>query len=345
MLRFAGNSARRASVPGCAVRPRCGPCWGKTVIRVGARNGRTGRAIVRAAFGVAMVLVLGAMPQTLLADPGDALDTGGGGAPARYIIHAAHALNEGRSTEALEYSDRAIAIYPDYIHAHFSRAIVLMDRGENDPAITEFDIVIEAHPEFPMVYIFRGEAYLRARRTSEAIADFNRALQARVGIGPYQYANALAMRSLAAELRGDVDPAMKDLDQAMRSVNGDFFNDYRMRNNRCYEAAVAGLLDSAQESCDASIQLHERNESVYDSRGLVDLKSGHWDAAVADYTKALYYRPEYTLALYGRGLAKRAMGDTAGAAADMQTAEKNEPAIAAIMTRLGASSSPATKPK
>ena len=128
---------------------------------------------------------------------------------------------------------------------------------------------------------------------------------------------------------------MKDFDEAMKAVNGDFFNNYRMLNNRCYSAAVAGLLDSAQESCDASIQLHERNESVYDSRGLVDLKSGHWDAAIADYTKALYYRPEYALALYGRGLAKRAKGDAAGAAADMATAEKSEPAIAAIMTRLG----------
>jgi len=75
------------------------------------------------------------------------------------------------------------------------------------------------------------------------------------------------------------------------------------------------------------------------------LKSGHWDAAIADYNRSLYYRPEFTFALYGRGIAKRAKGDTAGAAADFADAQKNEPEIAAIMQRLTATSPNAPKPK
>jgi tetratricopeptide (TPR) repeat protein len=291
-----------------------------------------------------VAVVLGFAPRGVLADAGGGLEINAGGGPMPSITHAIHALNEGRTTEALAYCDHAIKRYPSHMWAHFCRGDVLLARGENDAAVPEFSGVIAGHPGIAVFYIFRGEAYLRARRTSEAIADFNSAM-AEAGVDTYWYANALALRSLAAELRRDFDPAMKDFDHAMRAVNGDFSGNYEMLGNRCYAAAVAGLLDSAQESCDASIKLHERNEAAYDSRGLVDLKSGHWDAAIADYTKSLYYRPDFTFALYGRGLAKRARGDSAGAAADMEAAQKNEPEIATIMTRLVASSATTPKPK
>jgi tetratricopeptide (TPR) repeat protein len=61
-----------------------------------------------------------------------------------------------------------------------------------------------------------------------------------------------------------------------------------------------------------------------------------WDKAIADYNKALDSRDDLTLSLYDRGLAKRAKGDRAGAAADMAAAMREEPDIANIMKRLGA---------
>jgi hypothetical protein len=68
---------------------------------------------------------------------------------------------------------------------------------------------------------------------------------------------------------------------------------------------------------------------------MVNLMTHNWDQAIADYTQALYYRPDLTTSLYGRGLAKRAKGDSAGAAADIAAAQQNEPHIADIMARLG----------
>ena len=130
----------------------------------------------------------------------------------------------------------------------------------------------------------------------------------------------------------------------MRADSGDNFHDYRILNDRCYTAALIGLLESAQESCDESISRHARDLSVYDSRGLVELKSQAWDRAVADYTQALYYRPELPSSLYGRGLARRAKGDTAGAAADIAAATAGEPHIVEIMARLGVAADTGTKP-
>jgi hypothetical protein len=55
----------------------------------------------------------------------------------------------------------------------------------------------------------------------------------------------------------------------------------------------------------------------YDSRGLANLNSGFFDRAIADYTQALYYRPDLPTSLYGRGVAKKARGYMAGGDADM----------------------------
>ncbi len=70
-------------------------------------------------------------------------------------------------------------------------------------------------------------------------------------------------------------------------------------------------------------------------RRLIELKQGDWDRAIADYTQSLYYRPELSTSLYGRALARRARGDTAGAASDFKASSASEPNITLVMTRLG----------
>jgi len=61
-----------------------------------------------------------------------------------------------------------------------------------------------------------------------------------------------------------------------------------------------------------------------------------WDKAIADYDRALSSRPDMTLSLYGRGVARRARGDIAGGNVDIEAAKKAEPDIVNIMKRLGA---------
>jgi tetratricopeptide (TPR) repeat protein len=95
-----------------------------------------------------------------------------------------------------------------------------------------------------------------------------------------------------------------------------------------------GFLETAQLLCDESLSRKDRNVVAYEARGLVDLKQRAWDKAIADDTQTLYYRDDEPMALYGRGLAKRARGDAKGSAADIAAAVAIEPDIAGIMTRL-----------
>jgi len=307
--------------------------WQERVMQPDFRNHdvRTHGAARRLAPLVAFCIGFCATAQ---ADPGDALDTGGGGIARRFDADARTALEQGHVTAAINDCDRALKLYPNYIRAHFDRGRALLAGGQNDAAILEFSTVIAAHPEYPMVYDYRGEAYLRAHKPMQAIQEFNRAMTAATGIGSRRAADVFAERSLAFEMLGQGGPALQDFQAAVADVSGDL-RDYVMFDDSCYNAAVVGLLEAAITSCDESISRHSRNMDAYASRGLAELKSGLFDKAIADYTQALYYRTELATALYGRGLAKRARGDSAGAATDITAAEASEPDIANIMTRLG----------
>ena len=57
-----------------------------------------------------------------------------------------------------------------------------------------------------------------------------------------------------------------------------------------------------------------------DSRGMVDLKSGKFSKAIADYDAALRLDPKHASALYGRGIAKRRSGNTTAGNSDIDAA-------------------------
>jgi tetratricopeptide (TPR) repeat protein len=65
-----------------------------------------------------------------------------------------------------------------------------------------------------------------------------------------------------------------------------------------------------------------------DSRGLVNLKIGLPNSAIADYNAALRINPKHASALYGRGKAKLRNGDTAGGNSDLAAAKAINPEIA-----------------
>jgi hypothetical protein len=68
---------------------------------------------------------------------------------------------------------------------------------------------------------------------------------------------------------------------------------------------------------------------------LVNLKSGNWAGAIADYNSALRIRPKYDSSLYGRGLAKQKSGDPDGGDADIKAAKAIRSEIAEDFKGMG----------
>jgi tetratricopeptide (TPR) repeat protein len=143
----------------------------------------------------------------------------------------------------------------------------------------------------------------------------------------------LALSSIAEQVLHQDDAAIADMSLMVKNERQ--FPVYIM-SFYCWNAAIAGLLESAELTCKQAIDADSRDIGQYDSLGYVYLRIKNWDKAIAIYNIAINNRPDMTTALYGRGIAKRARGDVAGGNADIAAATHDEPDIANIMQRLHA---------
>ena len=91
-------------------------------------------------------------------------------------------------------------------------------------------------------------------------------------------------------------------------------------NSRCWARAMTGQLEQALSDRNELLRLRT-DPYTLDSRGLVPLKLGHYDAAISDYDAVLKSVPDFPDSLYGRGIAKRKKGDAAGGDADLSRAK------------------------
>jgi tetratricopeptide (TPR) repeat protein len=74
---------------------------------------------------------------------------------------------------------------------------------------------------------------------------------------------------------------------------------------------------------------------MFASRGLVHLRLGEFDKAIADYDAALAINPKLGWSLYCRGLAKQRKGLTAEGAADIAAATALDPKLPNEVKRRG----------
>ena len=89
-------------------------------------------------------------------------------------------------------------------------------------------------------------------------------------------------------------------------------------------------LNGALADCNESLRLQPNDGNTLNSRGLVELKLGAFDAAIADYSAAVAQNAMDADSLYARGVAKLKTDDTAGGNADIAAATAIKPDIAGV---------------
>ena len=141
---------------------------------------------------------------------------------------------------------------------------------------------------------------------------------------------AYLARGSAYSAKRDYARAIPNFDQAIKLDAGHAPS----WNSRCWARAMTGQLDQALTDCNESLRLRT-DPYTLDSRGLVHLKLGHYDAAIADYDAVLKSIPDFPDSLYGRGMAKRKKGDTAGGDADLSRAKALRAEIVDEFSRYG----------
>lgn len=213
--------------------------------------------------------------------------------------------------------------------AYGSRAAAYRRKKDYDRALADFNEMIRIDPEGDSGFLGRCIVYGDRGEYDRAVADCSRAIQLR------------SNDYLAFEIRGNTYADKKEYESAIADytrvihLNPKFGEAY---GNRCLLRARLGRdLPQALSDCNEALRLQPDDEDVFQGRGLVELRSGVFDRAIADFTAAFAKNAEDASSLYGRGLAKLKSGDTPGGHADMAAAVAIRADIAEVYAGYGVS--------
>ena len=199
---------------------------------------------------------------------------------------------------ALADLDKAIALDPANVPALLDRAQMQIARGRREAAVPDLDAA--------------ARAALPATNDRLRIAHL------------YEAASAYGPAIAQYDLWIPVHPEDRRLPAAL--------------NGRCWASALANQeLPKALDACNRALKLQPHTASFLDSRGLVRLRMGDWDRAIADYDEALKLNSKTAWSLYGRGVAKRHKGLAAEGDADIAAAVAIAPDLPDRAKKLGIS--------
>ena len=246
------------------------------------------------------------------------------------------AMSEGRYPDAVISFSVALRLDPTQTTALGDRAEAYYQLGRFDRSLADFRALKTAEPEQDrglwgelraLRRLGRGEeartlisATLKDTPTNYAalqqlvalskaegrLREALPALDAGLAASPDSF-GLLAQRGAAKAELGDAAGAQADFETMRRLAAGD----PALLNDVCWSQAVSGFdMDQALADCDVAAE--SGVAAFVDSRAMVLLHLGRLDEAKAAYDQALETLPNLPASLYGRGLARLALGDVGG---------------------------------
>lgn len=249
---------------------------------------------------------------------------------ASAAAYAGAATRAGQAEEARRRADAGLAKYPHATGLLFER--VKADLRLDDLAGARRDVAraVSLDPESEATRAARAAVEVREGDFAAAAADYDAA----IAKGPTSVAT-LWMAGVEFEQAGRYETALAYYDKAISRFPMSK-NIASMLNERCWVRAEMGRdLEFARIDCDAALGALPNAPDIHDSRGLVELRQGQFDASIGDYDAALAVRPQMPTSLYGRGLGKLKKGLKEEGQADIAAAEKADPKIAARFAAWG----------
>lgn len=225
--------------------------------------------------------------------------------------------------------DQAVRLDPADADNYYQRALVRWQNGEAELAMADFDQTLKIMPNDIPALMGRGALRLSGDDEPGARSDF-------------EAADASAPRDAAIGLRiaQDYDhfdhfaAAVERYDRWIAAHPGDERLPSAL-NGRCWSRAMLNQgLTLALADCNAALK-SGRSSQVLDSRGVVWLRLGEFDKAIADYKASLSLQSKNAWSLYGVGVAELRKGLREQADKDMQAATALTPSIAEQFKKVG----------
>jgi tetratricopeptide (TPR) repeat protein len=217
-------------------------------------------------------------------------------------------------TGALSDLDQAIKLAPSEARYFQERGVAHMAAKQQFLAMSDFDQALKLKPDLVPALLERGQLRVRGHEEADALADFDAADRALAKEADLRLFLGLIYSQLHHE-----DRAIAQFDLWIKAHPDDSKQPQAL-NGRCWARAQLGKeLPQALSDCNASLR-QSKAANTYDSRGLVQLRLGAYDKAIADYDAALALQPKTAWSLYGRGVAKIKTGHAAEGQADIAAA-------------------------
>jgi len=86
-------------------------------------------------------------------------------------------VNKGQIQAGIHEYDKSIELWPEYLHAHFNRANAYLKLKQYKPAIENYDRLLQLDPEHQDALLNRGYSYYSLRDYDKAIDDYNQLIQ------------------------------------------------------------------------------------------------------------------------------------------------------------------------
>ena len=234
------------------------------------------------------------------------------------------------------------------------RGAASLGRRDFQQAIADFTRARELNPNEPEFAYERGMAYWQNKQPVPAMSDLDQAItlnsdylaarmaRARLRLSDKDRAGAAADLDAAdqvapkqADVRFELAQLYEQTDFPARAVpqyglwianHPDDSKIVQALHHRCWVRAMQGQdLEKALDDCTAAYRrsdksIHPGVAAILDARGLVRLRLGNYDKAIADYDESLKLAPKNARSLYGRGIARLRKNNTAEGEADLAQA-------------------------
>ena len=226
-------------------------------------------------------------------------------------------------------------ISPDDAMAYCARGYVRSSFGDFEGAVGDFSKAIEINPVYAEAYVTRGLAKIVLGDYGGAIRDSDIA----IGLDP-DYAEAHVIRGLARRNLFDYRGALRDLDRAIETISALFRKYY----NSGFARSERGDYEGTINDFDKAIELYPKYADMHFIRGITNIAlQNFYDVMEArpgyfftyhdrDYRE---HTSSYSLAYFGRGLAKNHIHDYRGAIEDYSYSIRLCPDIPVVYHKRG----------